>query len=166
MRTALDTATSSTTESPNNTPMSTAMELQKIAQKSLEQYQNQQLPTPDPSQPSRMPQPTESILQYDSEIPNTSQAPLDILDPFNADLDMCNIVEHPCNRKPSTRVQGYSAALLHTYSDKIPQLHSAFSVGIMRGRAHRDHLPPPLTSWRTLVKHPHAEGFKQAARLE
>ena len=54
MRIALDTATSSTTESPNDTPMSIAMELQKITQKSFEQYQNQQLLLPEPSQLSRI----------------------------------------------------------------------------------------------------------------
>ena len=102
-RTVLDTATSSATESPHNTPTSSAIELQKIAQKSLEQYQTQQLPMPEPSQPSRTPQPTESILSHHSEISDTSQAPLDILDPFNADLDMRNVVKRPRNRKPSAR---------------------------------------------------------------
>ena len=40
-RTALDTITSLATESPHDTPTSLVMELQKIAQKSLEQYQTQ-----------------------------------------------------------------------------------------------------------------------------
>ena len=126
---------SSATESLQDTPTSSVRELQEIAQKSLEQYQIQQLPSPEPSQPSTTPQPTESIV-YHSEVPHTSQAPLDILDPFNPDLDIHNIIEHLHNRKLSTRVQGYMAALLHTYSDKIPQLHSAFSAGIIRGKVY------------------------------
>src|SRR5256885_14126071 len=82
-RTAQGTAMSLATESLQDTPTSSVRELQEIAQKSLEQYQIQQLPSPDPSQPSTTPQPTESIVHH-SEIPHTSQAPLDILDPFNA----------------------------------------------------------------------------------
>jgi hypothetical protein len=31
---------------------------------------------------------------------------------------------------------------------------------------HRDRLPPPPVSWHDLEKHPHAEGFRQAAKLE
>src|SRR5437762_9197021 len=112
-----------------------------------------------------MPQPTESTLPHHSEISDTSQAPLDILDPFNADLDMHNMVEHPCNHKPSARVQGYAAALVHIYSDKIPQFYTAFLAGISQS-SHRNQLPPPPASWHALKKHPHAEGFRSATRLE
>ena len=144
-RTALDTAASSAIELTHNTPMSSAMELQEIAQKSLEQYQIQQLLLPEPSQSSRTPQSIELVLQYHSKIPNTSQAPLDILDPCNADMDMCNVIEHPCNRKPSAKAQGYAAALIHAYSDKIPQFHTAFLAGISQSN-HHDQLLPPLAS--------------------
>ena len=153
------------TESPHNTPTSSAIELQEIAQKSLEQYQTQQLPMPEPSQLSRMPQPTESTLLHHSEISDTSQAPLDILDPFNADLDMRNVVECPRNRKPSARAQGYAAALVHAHLDKIPQFYVAFLARISQS-SHRDQLPPPPASWHALKKHPHAEGFRSATRLK
>ena len=59
-------------------------------------------------------------MQYHSEIPNILQALLNILDPFNPDLDTHNIVKHLHNQKPSIRAQGYTAALLHAHSNKIP----------------------------------------------
>ena len=99
------------------------------------------------------------------EIPNTSQVLLNILNSFNPDLDMYNIVKYPCNHKPSAKVQRYAAALIHTYSDKIPQFHTAFSAGISQSN-YRDRLPPPPASWHALIKHPYAEGFRQAAKLE
>jgi len=91
--------------------------------------------------------------------------PLDILDPFNSDLDMRNVVKHPHNRKPSARAQGYAAALVHAYSDKIPQFYSAFSARISKSSYH-DQLPPPPASWCALAKHPHAKEFRQAAKLK
>ena len=71
-RTVLDTAMSSATESLHNTPTSSVIELQEIAQKSLEQYQTQQLLTLEPLQPSRTPQPTKSTLSHHLEISDTS----------------------------------------------------------------------------------------------
>ncbi len=150
---------------PQDTPASSATELQEIAQKSLEQYNTQQLPSPEPSQPSGTPQPTEPMSEYHSEVSNTSQAPLDILEPLNADLDTRNMVGQRRDRKPTARAQGYAAALIQAHSDRIPQFYSAFSAGISQ-RSHRDQLPPPPASWRALTKHSHAEGFRQAAKLE
>jgi len=78
---------------------------------------------------------------------------------------MRNVVECSHNRKPSARAQGYVAALVHAHSDKIPQFYVAFSAGISQS-SHRDQLPPPPASWHALMKHPHAKGFRSAARLE
>src|SRR5437667_7753699 len=63
------------------------------------------------------------------------------------------------------RAQGYAAALLQAHSKKIPQFYSAFSAGISKS-SHRNYLPSLPASWHALTKHPHAEGFRQAARLE
>ena len=78
---------------------------------------------------------------------------------------MRNVVECSHNRKPSARAQGYAAALVHAHSDKIPQFYVAFSAGISQS-SHRNQLPPPPASWHALKKHPYAEGFRSAARLE
>ena len=75
-------------------------------------------------------------------------------------------MEQPHIRKPSVRAQGYAAALLQAHSNKIPQFHAAFTTGITKRQVHRDQLPPPPVTWRALTKHPYAEGFRQAAKLE
>ena len=46
------------------------------------------------------------------------------------------------------------------------QLHLAFTTAITASRPHRDTLPPPPTTMKAVRKHPHAEGFLQAAQAE
>lgn len=155
-RAARDTVTDSTPEN---------METDQTVDKDYEPYPQQML-TPQSMQSLDTPQTPESEQEQLEEAPEELQAPLDILNPISADLDARNIVEQSRTRKPSARAQGYAVALLQAHSDKIPQFHAAFTAGIIKSKIHRDQLPPPPTSWRALLKHPHAEGFKHAAKLE
>jgi len=144
----------------------TPLSVRTTREKTSEQHP-QQLPSPAATiQSTENLQSQESEQEQLMEAPEMVKAPLDILNPVSTDLDARHIVQQSRIPKPSARAQGYAAALLQAHSDKIPQLYSAFSAGITKGRAHCDHLPPPPTSWRTLAKHPHAEAFKQAAKLE
>ena len=79
---------------------------------------------------------------------------------------MRHVINQPRVHKPIARAQGYAAAFIQANFEKIPQFYAAFSSGITKHGPHRDNLPPPLTSWCALLKHPHAKGFKQAAKLE
>src|SRR5437762_6557066 len=100
------------------------------------------------------------------EFSETWLVPLNILDPVSTDLDMRHVINQPRVHKPTARAQGYAATLIQANFEKIPQFYAAFSSGITKCRPHQNNLPPPPTSWHALLKHPHVEGFKQAAKLE
>ena len=127
---------------------------------------NQQLLSPVTTPGFMTPQFIESNQDQLEEFSETRLAPLDILDPVSTDLDMQHVINQPRVHKPTAKAQSYAAALIQANSEKIPQFYAAFSSGITKRRPHQDNLPPPPTSWHALLKHPHAEGFKQAAKLE
>lgn len=74
----------------------------------------------------------------------------------------------------STRKQAYSAALAETNQGSNSSYFSAFAAALnitkdpstKPSTPHRDQLPPEPTTFKQMLKHPHAPGFIQALKFE
>ena len=81
---------------------------------------NQQLLSPVTTPGFMTPPFIESNQDQLEEFFETQLAPLDILDPVSADLDMWYVINQPRVHKPTARAQGYAATLIQANSEKIP----------------------------------------------
>jgi hypothetical protein len=74
-------------------------------------------------------------------------------------VEEANIVEGPRARKPTAKVSQLYA---------VTAFQQAFSVGAFPQdpNLYRDKLPPPPRNWYELLRHPHKEGFMEAAETK
>ena len=132
-------------------------------------------------------------LQYLPTPDSTGLSPLTLPLPqasrsneISVTLDESNILpEGVTRRKTKNRQQAYSSALENTIQGQLGAFHMAFSAfatansyhnldqfskpeakNAMIPKLHRDSLPPEPRYYHQMLKHPHAEGFKQAMDTE
>ena len=170
---ALDPTTQITVIGSDEEDIGETQEESPIIQANKSQdIQTQNLPTPDPTEISLPESPT-SEASYSREI--------------SADLDITNILPEGVTRRRK-RKQAYAAALEGVTQGKVNVYHTAFSAFVTAGayytaaqgsrpetdsdtnlerkRFHRENLPLEPRSYHQMLKHPHAEGFKQAVITE
>ena len=107
-------------------------------------------------------------------------------DEISATLDTANILPEGVRRPRKPRKEAYVTALERSENGELTSFHSAFSAFAYAStlyesdvlsnteksgrpiihRLRRDSLPPEPRYYHQMLKHPHAEGFKEAMKDE
>ena len=128
--------------------------------------------------------------ESDNDLETPTQSPAPAPKDISSRLDAQNILPEGVKRS-STRRQAYSAALqTAAIQGNTTTFHTAFSSMLQSKkyyetelksiiatnnamlttqastRLHRDNLPPEPQNYKEMLRHPHAEGFKQALSIE
>lgn len=144
-------------EDPNTIVVNTSHLQKKTAAQLQEKEKNKDNQIPTLPTPETTPEPASN------PIPDSAPGPAHILAEFSTD----NILPEGTRRQRRPRHNAYFTITADT--KELSEFHSAFSAAIATSnelnphRLYRDTLPLEPQSWKQLISHPFADGFKKAA---